>query len=85
MVGKSLIPKYSILTDCRTRQGPLALLGAMGVYQKVIGRDVIKEVNGVAVDTRQNEPVTAHIFKYTTQISFDPDLKRWYFQFISIS
>jgi hypothetical protein len=49
----------------------------MGVYQEVIGKEEIQEIDGIAMDTRLNLPITAHIFEYTTQFSFDPDLKRW--------
>ncbi|KAI9302027.1 chitin synthase-domain-containing protein, partial [Cunninghamella echinulata] len=43
----------------------LNVLSAMGVYQEGLAKNVVDD-----------KPVTAHIYEYTTQISFDEKLKR---------
>ena len=45
------------------------MLAAMGVYQ-----------DGVAKNSVNEKPVTAHIFEYTTQISIDAQLQFRYTQ-----
>ena len=54
-----------IVSDGREKinKRTLAYLAAMGVYQEGIAKNVVN-----------NEPVTAHIYEYTTQISINDDL-----------
>ncbi|ORZ18045.1 chitin synthase 1 [Absidia repens] len=57
----------SIVADGRKIIQPrvLNMLAAMGVYQEGLAKNIV-----------DNKPVTAHIYEYTTQISFDDKLKR---------
>ncbi|KAI8077884.1 chitin synthase 1 [Halteromyces radiatus] len=57
----------SIVADGRKIIQPrvLSILAAMGVYQEGLAKNIV-----------DNKPVTAHIYEYTTQISFDEKLKR---------
>lgn len=54
-----------IVSDGRGKINPrtLSYLAAMGVYQDGIAKNVVN-----------NEPVTAHLYEYTTQISINADL-----------
>ncbi|ORY76991.1 glycosyltransferase family 2 protein [Protomyces lactucae-debilis] len=54
-----------IVSDGRSKINPrtLSYLAAMGVYQEGIAKNVVN-----------NEPVTAHLYEYTTQISINADL-----------
>ncbi|KAI8332866.1 chitin synthase 1 [Chlamydoabsidia padenii] len=57
----------SIVADGRKIIQPrvLSILAAMGVYQEGLAKNIV-----------DGKPVTAHIYEYTTQISFDEKLKR---------
>ena len=48
----------------RIHERTLASLGLMGVYQ-----------DGIAKNTVEDKPVTAHVFEYTAQITIDSSLK----------
>ena len=55
-----------IIADGRKVVHPRVLdcLGALGVYQKDVGKNKV-----------DNKTVQAHIYEYTTQLSIDPELK----------